>query len=825
MAATMAKMAASLGKVPQQAGDVDTKAASKAAKAKGVEAFTKKDYDTAIKFFSEAISWDANSHVLFSNRSATYTLQKKYSKAIFDAKRCIAIKPKWAKGYVRLGTALLRAKDYSGAKAAFTTATELDPKNSGAKLGLAKATEFAGKSSGKDDTNFVAPATDAAADGETEEGASKESGEPTEYAVGIDLGTTNSCVAVFRNGNVEIIPNDEGKRTTPSIVSFMADNMRLVGDAAKAQAPSNPENTLYETKRLIGRPFSDAHVQSDIKKMPFKIVKGNGDCPMFEITTKTTTGEGEDAKETESTVKYAPEQISALVLAKMKATAEKYLDCPVTKAVITVPAYFNDAQRNATKAAGNIAGLEVLRIINEPTAAALAYGLDKAAGAAVVGSGEATNVLVFDLGGGTFDVSLLSIEGGIFEVRATGGDTHLGGEDFDDLMMQFLATEVKRKHRKQADDLLANPRVMRQLRRASEECKRTLSAATSATVELEDLTGKSGESVDFSTVVTRAKFERLCKEPFNRCVETVKKVLKDARMTVEDVDDVVLVGGSTRIPKVQEMLQAYFKGKSLCHSVNPDEAVAFGAAVQAAIMTGVRDNTTSQLLLVDVTPLSLGIETVGRVMSVLIKRNTAIPCEMTKTYTTDHNYQEAVTIPIFEGERTCTDGNNSLGEFTITGIQRAKRGEPKIAVTFNLDADGILKVKAVDEVTGAENRIEISNKGRLSSDEVERMIQDAKEFEKEDAERLKQMEAMHELEEVLYRADDTLTSFRSGTQALAASATRMKAMDHLRIVMDSSRMWVESKLRNAAGSAALDTTRRHQQKLEQALFAFTIGMH
>jgi len=566
MAATMANLARSLGKAPQD-GDVDTKAASKAAKAKGVEAFTKKDYATAITFFSEAISWDANSHVLFSNRSATYTLQKEYPKAIFDARRCISIKPKWAKGHVRLGTALLRAKDYSGAKAAFTQATTLDPKNSVAKQGLAKATEFAGKSTGsKDDTTFVAPTEDAAAAGEAEEGASKESGEPTSYAVGIDLGTTNSCVAVFRNGNVEIIPNDEGQRTTPSIVSFMPDNMRLVGDAAKAQASSNPENTLYETKRLIGRPFSDAHVQSDIKKMPFKIVKGNGDCPMFEITT--TSGEG--AEEKESTTTYAPEQISALVLAKMKATAEKYLDCPVTKAVITVPAYFNDAQRNATKAAGNIAGLEVLRIINEPTAAALAYGLDKAAGAAAVGSGEATHVLVFDLGGGTFDVSLLSIEGGIFEVRATGGDTHLGGEDFDDLMMQFLANEIKRKHRKQSEDLLANPRVMRQLRRASEQCKRTLSAATSATVELEELTGKSGESIDFSTVVTRAKFERLCKEPFERCVETVKKVLKDARMSVEDVHDVVLVGGSTRIPKVQAMLQAHFKGKTLCQSVNPD---------------------------------------------------------------------------------------------------------------------------------------------------------------------------------------------------------------------------------------------------------------
>jgi L1 cell adhesion molecule like protein len=553
----MAKMAASLGKVPPQAGDIDTKAASKAAKAKGVEAFTKKDYPTAVKFFSEAISWDANSHVLFSNRSATYTLMKEYPKAVFDAKRCITIKPKWAKGYVRLGTALLRSKNFTGAKAAFTQAVDLDPKNKTAQNGLAKATEIAASSGAKDDTNAApAPDADAAATADGEDGASKEAG-PKEYAVGIDLGTTNSCVAIFRNGNVEIIPNDEGKRTTPSVVSFMPDNVRLVGDAAKAQAPSNPENTLYETKRLIGRPWSDAHVQSDIKKMPFKVVKGKGDCPMFEIATTS----GEDAKEATSTATYSPEQISAIVLAKMKSTAEKYLDGPVTKAVITVPAYFNDAQRNATKAAGSIAGLEVLRIINEPTAAALAYGLDKLGGDKAA-SGEATHVLVFDLGGGTFDVSLLSIEGGIFEVRATGGDTHLGGEDFDDLMVKHLMEEIKRKHKKQAEDLLANPRVIRQLRRASEECKRTLSASASATVELEDLTGKPGESIDFTCNVSRAKFQRLCKEPFNRCVETVKKVLSDARMNVEDVHDVVLVGGSHASLKCKPCSKHTSRGRS-----------------------------------------------------------------------------------------------------------------------------------------------------------------------------------------------------------------------------------------------------------------------
>jgi len=541
-------------------------------------------------------------------------------------------------------------------------------------------------------------------------------------AIGIDLGTTYSCVGVWKNDGVEIIANDQGNRTTPSYVAF-TDTERLIGDAAKNQVARNPENSVFDAKRLIGRKFSDPIAQADIKLWPFKVVAGQGDKPMIVVTAQ-----GEEKK-------FHPEEISSMILLKMKETAEAYLGTKINDAVVTVPAYFNDSQRQATKDAGTISGMNVLRIINEPTAAAIAYGLDKK------GSGE-RNVLIYDMGGGTFDVSLLTIEDGIFEVKATAGDTHLGGEDFDNALVDYVAGQFKRTSR---IDLKGNARAMRRLRTACERAKRVLSTASNATVELDSV----ADGEDLAVVVTRAKFEQLNEALFTRCIDTVKRVMADAKATVESVDDIVLVGGSTRIPKVQELLSAYFKGKELCKSINPDEAVAYGAAVQGAILGGVRSSTTSDLLLVDVTPLSLGIETTGKIMSTLLKRNTPVPCRRTKQYSTEADYQDAVDVCVYEGERSCTDGNNLLGEFTITGIERAKRGEPKIDVTFDLSADGCLTVTAFDQTTKAKADIKLTNGGRLSSEEVDRMVKEAERMKADDDARVATVEARNELEHLV----------------------------------------------------------------------------
>jgi len=748
---------------------------AEAAKNNGNKCFKQKKYIEAIKHFSEAIELQPENEAFYSNRSAAYLKNGDLAEALTDAEKCITLKADWGKGYSRKGAALYAAKDFGKAVAAYAAGLAIEPESENLAEGLATAqaamsTKKKKKKRGKKGKK-----------GEAKEEDVEDEAKFTDHVIGIDLGTTYSCVSVWQDDKVVVIENKNGQKTIPSYVSFDPETgVRCTGHQAKNQSTRFPTNTIYDVKRIIGQRYTDHGVEADIERMQYKVVKNEAGAPMVSVMVK-----GEEQQ-------FAPEEISAMVLTTCKELAEGYLGHEVKRAVITVPAYFNDSQRNATKAAGRIAGLDVLRIINEPTAAALSYGLDN-----LIQEDKAMNVLIFDLGGGTFDVSILTIEGGIFTVKATGGDTRLGGEDFDNNLVEWLLTEVEKQG---IPNPRKDPRSMQRLRKAAEICKREISISQSAEVRLDAF---MTNNKDFHCKVTREKFQSLNKGPFVMCLDTVKRVLKDAKLKPEAIDEIVLVGGSTRIPKLQEMLVEMFNGKALCKSLNPDEAVAYGAAVQGAILNGKRNSKTDSLLLMDVTPLSLGIETTGRVMSVVIPRNTPIPVVKTQTYTTEANYQTQVDVSVYEGERLKSDENNLLGEFTISGIESAKRGEPQVDVSFSIDSNGILKVTAQDQKTRAKANIEISSRSRATTEEIDKMVAEAAKFNEEDKERVKKIEMKNDMEQCIF---DCMTA------AKETEDTKMSSI--LAEAADKAQVWLEENYEDAKASEIALQRRALSRRLE-----------